>query len=175
MYRMGHSGLAFVAVSPLVLCVGTIWGISWTVPIIVAAVMAARLPDADRRPPLSFIVTHRGATHTVLAAVGSAVLATGLVLAALVVIGGDVGSRDAFTPSHGRLLITVFVGTLAGYLSHLLGDAVTKAGITPYWPVSDRKVRLARLDSGSPLWNRVFFLSGLLTLFLTGGLVTTVQ
>jgi len=175
MYRMGHTGLAFLAVSPFVLVIGGWWGIPWTVPVIVASVTGTRLPDKDRHPPLSLIVTHRGATHTLVGALFSSILTAGLVLGVIVVIGEEVGSRDVLRPSQTRLLITVFMGMLVGYLSHLVGDAVTKAGINPYWPISDRRVQLARLNSNSPLWNRVFFLGGLMTLFLAGGLVVTIQ
>jgi membrane-bound metal-dependent hydrolase YbcI (DUF457 family) len=136
-------------------------GIIWTLPVILGGVFAARIPDKDREPPLNLVVTHRGATHTLIAALISALLAVGIIVFAFNLL---TGGRDGFTPSQGRLILTVFIGVFGGYLSHLFGDALTKSGINPFWPLSDREVRVAGLHSSSTLWNRIFLICGVSSL-----------
>ena len=79
--------------------------------------------------PLSAIVGHRGVTHSLLAV---AVLVVGLIYL------GD----GAASPIVAPLVV--------GYLSHLVGDAITAGGIPALWP-----------------WRRQFGMA----LFRTGGIV----
>ena len=56
---------------------------------------------------------------------------------------------------------TAAVPALAGSLSHLALDAVTKNGVAPFWPLSRRRVRgVVRYDDRIVNW--VFRLAGLL-------------
>ena len=61
--------------------------------------------------------------------------------------------------------VAVAAGLLVGYASHLLLDAVTVAGVALLYPFSRRRLRLARLRSGSRLANMFFSVVGLLLLF----------
>lgn len=96
-------------------------------PISVAAAMAgALLPDLDhpsswagRRlwpisKPLSMVLGHRGATHSLLAVLGSLMI------------------LNVSTPSSP--LSGMIEPITVGYLSHLAGDALTPAGIPLLWP-----------------------------------------
>jgi len=137
MYRTGHWGTALLVYAP----VGTalLWGgFEGAALVGGAGVLAlARLPDYDQRVPF---VSHRGVTHTLAfaLAVGAVVGGGGLALAE------GIGVTNALALGGFGAL----VGTLS-VLSHLLADALTPAGITPFWPLSSANysLRLARADN----------------------------
>lgn len=137
MYRTGHLGVALLVYAPLGLLFLVLG--RGDLAVLGGAGMAwlAMLPDYDQRVPF---VTHRGVTHTV----GFALL-VGL---ALGVVGWAVASRTA---GYSTVTLAGFgfaIGSLA-VLAHLLGDVLTPAGITPFWPLSGRTVTLsvARADN----------------------------
>lgn len=99
------------------------------------------LPDTDLCIP---VVPHRGPTHTVLF--------VALVAGVLALIGWH--AADAFGIDAAHLaLFGIGVGVL-GVGSHLLADALTPMGVTPFWPLSDRTYTLAvtRADDAAANW-----------------------
>jgi inner membrane protein len=109
------------------------WQIAICAPIEVQGTMAAAvgslLPDLDhpesalgrRLPlisvPLSRLVGHRGVTHSLLAVVGL----FGVLLAVVAI--------PAYQGLGGLIMPLVM-----GYLSHILGDAMTPSGVPLFWP-----------------------------------------
>ncbi|PSP82116.1 metal-dependent hydrolase [Halobacteriales archaeon QS_1_68_17] len=143
MYRTGHYGAALLCYAPL----GALLLVAGRPGLAVvggAGVLAlARLPDHDLRVPL---LSHRGPTHTLLfaAIVGLAVGGVGWLL----------GSGEAFGSAGGPVLagLGVLVGTLA-VVSHLLADALTPAGVTPFWPFSSRNYSFGVATADNPIAN----------------------
>ena len=130
MYRSGHYGAALLAYAP----VGLFVSISGYEPLaIVGGVVAVALsttPDYDRRLPA---IDHRGPTHTlVFALLVGAALAGG---AAIVVSGPSPFSEVGF-------VLFAFVVGVVSVGSHLVVDALTPAGVKPFWPISNRRYAL---------------------------------
>lgn len=97
------------------------------------AMVGALLPDLDHPKsafgskvpfvsiPISMVFGHRGITHSAIA-----------ILACFVIAAAD----------HQQSSISMPL--IVGYISHLLGDAVTSGGIPMFWPSKTRY--------GIPLW-----------------------
>jgi len=141
MYRTGHYGAALLTYAPVgtVLLLGgfeaagVVGGIG--------VLTLARLPDYDLKVPL---LSHRGPTHTLLFAV--------LVGA---VVGGGLGALAGTAPP-GRAVTLGAFGFLVGFLavgSHLLADALTPAGIEPFWPLSSKNYSLGLVGADSTVGN----------------------
>jgi inner membrane protein len=102
----------------------------------VAGAVGANLPDADLlyttgRGPLSYLLHHRGYTHTVPVALLGAVLLWGTALAVW-----RWRSRVATpTPADRRWLLGLLVAAL---LSHLALDFTNSYGVHPFWPLDNR-------------------------------------
>ncbi len=124
--------------------------------IIPGALLTALLPDIDHprsiigqqlkwfSVPVARIFGHRGFTHSLLAVI------VGWVLIQLKV------SHNGFIPAD------VFHAMVIGYLSHLLADALTPAGVPLLWPCRWRfRVPLLNSQKGNQL-------ERLLCLFLVG-------
>lgn len=147
MLRTGHTGLALLAVSPILAW----WAdnglrlplLAW----VAIALIAARVPDLDRRLPG---VSHRGLTHTVWFVL---LLPLGAVVGLAIHLG-------ASGPSAGGLLWWGFLAAVAGGLSHLLGDALTPMGVRPLWPTSDRRLAVGLVRAGDPIPNYLLLLLG---------------
>ncbi len=100
--------------------------------VIATAILAGLAPDADQLchpfPPetggLSYMLYHRGATHTVLAC-----LALGLALGAVIWLASRL-LRPAWRPSLRDLVVTAVLGTEL----HLLFDGFVDYGVHPFWP-----------------------------------------
>lgn len=82
--------------------------------------------------PVSMIFGHRGITHSLLAVVACVAMMTG----------------DGWGPGDGWgwKAAPVWIG----YLSHLLADSLTPAGVPLFWPIK-RTFGLALARTGSPL------------------------
>ncbi|WP_262176830.1 metal-dependent hydrolase [Haloarcula laminariae] len=126
MYRLGHQGAALVVYAPLGLALSLLGRPALAVGGGAVSLALATLPDVDQRLPG---VAHRGVTHTLgfALAVGAAVAAVGVSL----------GPTAGFGTAVEVGAVGFVVGT-AAIVSHLLADAITPMGITPFWPVSDR-------------------------------------
>lgn len=48
-----------------------------------------------------------------------------------------------------------------GYMSHILSDAFTKAGVTLFYPISSRRIRFTKARHDNPLLNIAFIVVGL--------------
>lgn len=148
MYRTGHYGVSLIAYAPVafaLLVAGEV-----TLAFVAGAVVLwlAPIPDVDHRIPG---VTHRGVTHTLgfALAVGAAFGAAGYLSAGRLGLG-----EPPLVAAVGAL-----VGTF-GIVAHLLGDALTPAGIRPLWPLSHRKYTLSVTRADSTLWNLGLFAGG---------------
>ncbi len=64
----------------------------------------------------------------------------------------------------GPAALPAVLGLLVGFASHLLLDIVTVAGVALFYPFSRRRLRIARLRSGSPAANLALQVLGLLLL-----------
>lgn len=147
MYRTGHLGVSLLVYAPLLFVFLTAGRI---VPAVAGgAIMLglASLPDYDQRVPF---VTHRGVTHT---------LAFSWIVG--LVVGG---AAFVLTPGDSTAKLTVAVlgfgiGAL-GIVAHLLGDVITPAGITPFWPLSSRTYSLDLTKAANPIANYLLFALG---------------
>jgi len=143
MYKTGHYGAALVVYAPVG---GALLAAGFGAAALAGGAVVvglSGLPDVDQRIPF---VEHRGPTHTVgfLIAVGLCVGAGGVALGQTLatedaLVSGETAALGAF----GFLLGSLAVG------SHLLADALTPMGITPFRPVSDAHytLSLTRADS----------------------------
>ena len=149
MLRVGHYGLAMLAYAPIAVRFGGTdarLAVLAGVPILL---LAARLPDADRRLPLT---SHRGFTHTLW-------FVALLPLALVSVVAGHVSPSSL---DGSRWILSFgYLTALAGGLSHLVGDALTPMGIRPLWPVSDRRIAASIVRSEDPMANTLLLLAGL--------------
>jgi inner membrane protein len=142
-HEEGHVGVALLLVAPVAF-VGAALGLLVTTGLATAGVVAVcTLPDLDLRVPF---VTHRGITHTYLAALVAGVVGAG---AGAVLAGAGVGATDAGAVRLGSPLLARAGGALVGFgvgaggvLAHLAGDVLTPMGITPGYPLHARRYTL---------------------------------
>lgn len=140
-YRPGHYGMALLVYTPfgVVLSSHTHWTVAIGTGI--ATLALTPIPDHDQWIPF---VDHRGPTHTVPFGVVVGGLTGG--------IGWVIGAHvDPVDPVMGGI-----VGATAGGLAigaHLVADLLTPAGITPFWPVINRRCSLGVVRSSDPLAN----------------------
>lgn len=161
MYQYGHYGCALLVYAPLGLVALLVGAAELALLGGLASVALAMLPDYDQRVPG---LAHRGPTHTVAFA-----LCTGLGLAGVTALVAPSGllageSQLAFA---GVVTFAFLVGTLT-ICSHLLADALTPAGIRPYWPLSDREVSLNVTRAANPVANYLLFGIGIGAAVLAG-------
>ncbi|MFC7020595.1 MULTISPECIES: metal-dependent hydrolase [Haloarcula] len=141
MYRNGHYGVNLLLYAPLgaglvVLGEPLLAVVGWML-----AVGLATAPDVDHRLPL---VSHRGITHTVWAA-----LAVGFACGAALSLSAE--SVGLFTPTAGALVGAV--GGTVGILGHVAGDALTPMGVTPFTPLSTTHYSASLWTADNPFAN----------------------
>ncbi|QSW99067.1 metal-dependent hydrolase [Haloterrigena alkaliphila] len=141
MYHVGHYGAALIAYVPLGTAIALAGHETTAVVGALACVALSTLPDCDYRLPA---VEHRGATHSLAFA-----LLVGAGLAAVTAIVVDASSPLV---DVGVVTFAFVVGSLA-IGSHLVADALTPAGIRPFWPVSQRHYTLEVTTTSNPLAN----------------------
>lgn len=154
MHKVGHQGAAMLGYAPFIALLDP--QLRWLAVLgLPLALFAARLPDIDQRLPL---VPHRGPTHTVWFA---------LVLG----LGATVAFQSVIP--EGPPVVRVGIGGVLafGVMTHLASDAITPAGVRPFWPVWDRSVSLPLCRAGDPGANWLLFVGGLLA--ITGVLTGT--
>lgn len=150
MHRPGHYGAALLTYAPLGLFVAVAGHEAAAIVGCAVTLGLTTLPDYDQRLP---VIDHRGPTHTI----GFALL-VGTALAGLV--SGLVTDASAGWGT-AAVAFAFLLGTLS-ICSHLLADALTPAGIRPFWPLSNRRYSLSIARASSPVANYVLFGLGLL-------------
>jgi len=116
-----------------------------TLLVLSGGVAGSYLPDIDHPKsafgsrvlplslPISAIFGHRGITHSLIAAVA---------------ISGLLWWVFQRANWHEGIAVPVLVGIAVGYLSHLLGDWLTNAGVPLLWPSKRRFVSPLKLCTG---------------------------
>lgn len=152
MYRIGHYGAALTTYAPLGMFVALAGYETVAIVGCVVSIWLSTLPDYDHYVPL---IEHRGPTHTVPFAllVGAALAGATAVL---------VGASSPFL-DVGFVGFAFAVGSLA-IVSHLLADALTPAGIRPFWPLSRRRYSLAVTRASNTVANYLLFALGVLAI-----------
>jgi inner membrane protein len=165
-YRKGHYGVALLVFAPI--GAGLILLGLPAVALLTGGVMLwlAMLPDVDHRLPL---IGHRGPTHSFLFAglVGTTFGAAGYLLGDGALLGQLLAEDAAWAGGSVRLQVTA-VGFAVGcltVLAHLLGDALTPAGVNFLWPLSDKTYSLSLTRADNTLWNYGLLAAGV---FVTG-------
>lgn len=161
MYRKGHYGVALLVFAPVAFVLLVIDRVDLAVVTGGAMLWLAMLPDVDHRVPG---IPHRGPTHSLLfaALVGGAFAAVG---AALGTVTGGVGSAGVGSADGVSLSVIGFgIGALT-VVAHLLGDALTPAGVNFLWPVSARTYTIGLWRADSTIANYGLFAIGI---FATG-------
>lgn len=166
MYRKGHYGVSLLVFAPIgfgLLLLGLP-----IVALVIGGVMLwlAMLPDVDHRLPL---VRHRGPTHSLLfaGAVGAGFGAVGYLLGDGAILGQLLTERAVGTGPSLRLQVAGvgFAGGCLAVLAHLLGDALTPAGVNFLWPLSGETYSLSVTRADNTLWNYGLLVVGV---FVTG-------
>lgn len=150
MYRTGHLGVSLLVFAPIGYLL-----VEAGLPVaafLTGAAMCwlAMLPDVDHRLPL---VPHRGPTHSLLfaAVVGGAFAAVGTALDARLA-----------SVSIQTLAPLGFLAGFAAVAAHLLGDALTPAGVPLFWPLSEREFTLSVSRADNVATNYLLFALGVL-------------
>lgn len=141
MYKEGHTGASLAFYSPLGFVTFLVAGRELAFLGALVAVGLAMLPDVDTRIPF---VKHRGSTHTIWFALG-----TGGVLG---VFGATAGSTAGVVGAVGGGLFGLLLGT-GTVLSHIWADALTPAGVRPFWPVRGDEYSYGVARASNPLAN----------------------
>ncbi|WP_135363221.1 metal-dependent hydrolase [Halosimplex halophilum] len=155
MYRTGHYGAALLVYAPVG---GTLLAAGFDAAALVGGAVVvglSGLPDVDQRIPF---VEHRGPTHTAgfLVLVGLAVGATGVALGR----AGAPGTAAALG-AFGFLVGGLAVG------SHLLADALTPMGVTPFRPFSDAHYTISLTRADNAMANYLLLGAGVLVTVAT--------
>ncbi|MFC7041867.1 metal-dependent hydrolase [Halonotius sp. GCM10025705] len=157
MYRKGHLGVSLLVFAPVGYWLVSVGEPEAAMLTGVVLLWFAMLPDIDHRLP---VIEHRGVTHSLVFA--------GLVGGLFAVVGVALG--DVFRVAG--LGLGTF-GFLLGFLTvgaHLVGDALTPAGIPLLWPLP-RTYSLSVTRADNTLANYGLFGLGIA---VTGGWVLVV-
>jgi len=168
MYPTGHYGVALLVAAPAAFVLGRRAGTLFSTFVLLAAV----LPDVDKHVRG---VEHHGVTHTVAFAVAAGLVA-GLLAAALLVayvrVEGPARS-DRVTPRS--LFAWAAAGAFIGVVSHVAADVLVvlpdTQPVSPFWPLSERKLQIELLLIGAPARNLALLTAGLGIHGLVYGLV----
>jgi membrane-bound metal-dependent hydrolase YbcI (DUF457 family) len=169
MYKEGHFGLGLLASSFFAIPAIGVGNPVWGVLIALAGIAGGLLPDIDNKPLIP--CKHHGYTHTVLFGVVSGVFITGGVLggfysAVQILSRSPLTASEPTTMGYIILSLLLYSASIAGVVSHLLGDALSTAGgtllIRPWKPVSDNHIRFGVTTAGNPVYNHTFFLAGVI-------------
>lgn len=110
------------SVSPLV-AAGVVW----------LGMVGGGYPDwVDLRSDLSSRLKHRGVSH-------SLIVGAGLTFGLYLILELAVAQFSRFTVTEGEMQ-ALAIAFAAGFLSHIVADACTHAGVSPFLPVSRAKV-----------------------------------
>ena len=159
MYRKGHYGVSLLVFAPVAFA---LLAVDHGVLAIVtggAMLWLAMLPDLDHRIPG---IAHRGPTHSLLfaALVGGAFATVGVALETAAGGAGSIAGVPLPTVGFAIGALTV--------IAHLLGDALTPAGVNFLWPVSTRTYTIGLCRADNTIANYGLFVAGV---FATGAAV----
>ncbi|MFC6872337.1 metal-dependent hydrolase [Halobellus marinus] len=161
MYRKGHFGVSLLVFSPIAFVLVAVEQIGLALVVGGVMVWLSMLPDLDHRVPG---IPHRGPTHSLLfaALVGAVFAGLGIALKS-----AGMGSESFAVGIAGGLSLAVLgfaVGSIS-VVAHLLGDALTPAGVNFLWPLSSRTYTLSLWRANNTLANYGLFAVGI---FATG-------
>lgn len=147
MYRRGHLGVSLLVFAPIGLAL-VVYGRA-DLAFVAGATMLwlSMLPDTDHRIPF---VSHRGPTHTLAFALLVGAVGGGGGIGLAFVLGGDAATFAAFGFGIGAVTV----------LAHLLGDALTPAGVPLLWPLSSRDFSVSLTRADNTLANYVLLAAG---------------
>lgn len=148
MHKEGHVGAALLFYSPLGFIAYVLLGSQLAFLGALVAVGLAMFPDIDMRIPL---IKHRGPTHTVWFA-----LIVGLVLA---VIGGSGIAEAGFVATIAGSIFGLLVG-IGTIISHIAADALTPAGVRPFWPLHRKSYSYRLVRASNPIANYLLLAIG---------------
>jgi inner membrane protein len=161
MYPRGHLGISLLLYAPVALFLGVNGFYFFAILGFLMTGAFATIPDKDMNAPL---VSHRGISHSIAAA-----LLFGVVLSFVAVF---------FVPVLSLVGIPVapfvgFVFVIGAWvvLTHLMGDALTPAGIKPFAPISDKEISLGFVRAESSIANLLLWVAGWIVIILVGLLV----
>ena len=161
MYRKGLYGVSLVVFAPLAFVLVTLGRADLAVVTGGTMLWLTMLPDVDHRLPG---VPHRGPTHSLVfaALVGAVFGGVGVALTTVAT-----GSTPSFaTVASGASLAAVgFATGVLTVVAHLVGDALTPAGVNFFWPFSDRTYTLGLWRADNTIANYGLFAVGI---FATG-------
>ena len=157
MYRKGHYGVSLLVFAPIALVLLAVDRADLAVVTGGVMLWLAMLPDIDHRLPL---IPHRGPTHSLVfaALVGGIFAGVGAVLE---IVGGG----DAWSIVGLSLPVVGFATGALAILAHLLGDALTPAGVNFLWPVSTQTYTIGLCRADNTIANYGLFAAGV---FATG-------
>ena len=157
MYRKGHYGVSLLVFAPIALVLLAVDRADLAVVTGGVMLWLAMLPDIDHRLPL---IPHRGPTHSLVfaALVGGIFAGVGAVLE---IVGGG----DAWSIVEVSLPVVGFATGALAILAHLLGDALTPAGVNFLWPVSTQTYTIGLCRADNTIANYGLFAAGV---FATG-------
>jgi len=167
MHKQGHFGLALLSTSVLALLLLEGGQFLWAPLVGLAGIAGGLAPDIDNKPIVPF--KHHGWTHTVIFGVLTSIIVAGLLFGVFyagirLVAGTKLAIAEPSLLANLALSMVLFVGAFAGFLSHLFGDVLSKAGgtllIRPWKPISNNHVRIGVTTAGNPVYNVSFFCAG---------------
>ena len=158
MYRKGHYGVSLLVFAPIAFALLAVGRADLAVVTGGVMVWLAMLPDLDHRIPW---IPHRGPTHSLafVALVGGVFAAAGAALWGTAGVGSVAGVALP--------VVGFAIGALT-VLAHLLGDALTPAGVNFLWPVSGRTYTVGLCRADNTVANYGLFAVGV---FATGAAV----
>lgn len=148
MHEKGHIGASLVIYAPFGFVLTALSSFQLGVVGAVAVASMAMVPDLDMRVPL---VKHRGITHTVWFAI-----VVGITFG---IVGAVVGLQESILRAALFGGLAFLFGGLT-IVSHILADALTPMGITPFAPVRNHKYTLDLFKAANPIANYVLFAFG---------------
>lgn len=140
MHRTGHYGVNAIVYAPLAIILAAVTGSVHAATVGgIISIGLAPLPDIDIRLP---VISHRGFTHTIWFA-GITAGVTGSVISSIPV---------QTIPNPALFALGAIAGGV-GVIGHLIGDALTPMGITPFAPLSHTTISLNVIVSNSRVAN----------------------
>ncbi len=162
MHKEGHVGAALLVYAPVGFVVMLVVDAEFALFGAVAAGALAMLPDIDMKLPL---IKHRGPTHSFLFA-----LLVGIGTAA---VGWSIGADTGATAGIGMAALGLYIGT-GTVVSHIAADALTPAGVSPYWPVRETHYSYDITTAANPIANYLLLGIGAAAVTLTIGVAGNV-